>query len=254
MLNLPNPIDVLKAREEQVRKLIELLGERTNSFEEPKLILIGGYALRAFLPFARDTRDCDFALGKGDPWHIDSLKLWLSRELEIATEEKRADYAFLRCVKLLPVGRPPAKVSLDFMEGKVISRVTNQEVLINVDFLDASAKASVRIGTGDVQVYIPTYADYLLLKIVSARPSDVRDIAALVWKNGVPQDIKKRATKLVPNPEAVKTDLTNIIVPALEDKRFVDSWRGMFITKDFTENVKEKVLEQLQELTKTQVA
>ena len=247
-MNLPSQLDLLKAREEEVRKLVELLAERTNGFEEPKLVLIGGYALRAFLPFSRDTRDCDFALGKGDPWHIDSVKLWLSRELEIATQEKREDYAFLRCLKVLRMARQQAKVSLDFMEGKVISRMTNQEVLINADFLDASAKTSIRVGTGDVQVYVPSYADYLLLKIISARSSDVRDIAALVWKNGVPADLEERAVKLIPNPEVVKTDLINIIVPALEDKRFVDSWRGMFITKDFTEAVKEQVLKQLRGL------
>jgi len=36
----------------------------------PELIVIGGYALRAFIPFSRFTRDCDFALMKKDGWNI----------------------------------------------------------------------------------------------------------------------------------------------------------------------------------------
>lgn len=248
-MNLPSQIDLLKAREEEVRKLVELLGQRSKGFEEPKLVLIGGYALRAFLPFSRDTRDCDFALGKGDPWYVDTIKGWFSQGVGVESEEKREDYAFLRCLKLIPIGRPSAKVSLDFMEGKVVSRVTNQEVVINADFLDGCTKTTISIAEGNVQTYVPNYTDYLLLKIISARQSDVRDISALVWKNGVPADLEERAVKLVPHPEVVKTDLANIILPAIEDRRFVDSWRGMFVTKEFTDQIKEEVLRQLRQLT-----
>jgi len=246
---LANAIDVLKTREEEVRKLVELLAERTNGFEDPKLVLIGGYALRAFLPFSRDTRDCDFALGKGDPWRIDTIMQWFSKELEIAAEEKREDYAFLRCLKLLRIGRQQAKVSVDFMEGKVVSRPPQHVVLINKDFLDACTRARISIGNGTVDVYVPSYADYLILKIVSGRRSDVRDIAALVWKNGLPY-LQDRIAKLVPFPDCVQLSLRKVIVPDLEDKRFLHSWRGMFVTKEFTEEIKEEVLKQLLELLK----
>jgi len=241
-------LDLLTAREEEVRKLVQWLAQKTKGFEDPKLVLIGGYALRAFVPFSRATRDCDFVLGKGEPWHVDTITRWLPKEISIASEEKRDDYAFLRCLKVLRMGRHEAKISLDFMEGKVISRTTNQQLLINADFLDASNKATITIGAGSVHVYVPSYTDYLLLKIVSARASDVRDIAALVWKNRIPPDLDKRAAKLIPFPDAVKIDLTNRILPVIEDKRFVHSWRGMFITKDFTEDTKKEVLRQLRDL------
>lgn len=245
---MPSQLELLKAREEEVRKLVEWLGEKTKSFEDLKLVLIGGYALRAYVPFSRATRDCDFVLGKGDPWHIDILKRLLPRGVSIASEEKRDEYAFLRCLKVFRVGRQEAKISLDFMEGKVISRSTNQEVLISQEFLEASAKAAIPIGAASVQVYVPSYTDYLLLKIVSARASDVRDIATLVWKNGIPPDLETRAAKLLLSPQVMKKDLRNFIVPVLEDKRFLHSWRGMFITKDFTEETKDEVLRHLREL------
>ena len=57
-------VEITKLREEEIAKLIELLYNRSKGFEDPKLILIGGYGLRAFIPFARSTRDCDFVVKK----------------------------------------------------------------------------------------------------------------------------------------------------------------------------------------------
>jgi len=39
-----------------------------------------------------------------------------------ATLEKREGYAFLRCLKLFRIGKQEARISLDFMEGKVVGR------------------------------------------------------------------------------------------------------------------------------------
>ena len=61
---MPKAIELMKRREEELLKLIQKLSERTDSFSDPKLILIGGYALRAFIPFSRYTRDCIFTLRK----------------------------------------------------------------------------------------------------------------------------------------------------------------------------------------------
>lgn len=244
MLKLRKDLDV-RAREGEVRKLVEWLRERTKGFDNPRLVLIGGYALRAFVPFSRATRDCDFALPKGDPWHTDTIKEWLPKEIAIAADEKREDHGFLRCLKVIGAGRQQAKVSLDFMEGKIISRATNQELVINPEFLDACRKAPIPIGDENIEVFVPSYVDYVLLKIIAGRPSDVRDIATLVWKNGVPPTLEERAAKLVPSPDAVKIVLSNIVVPTLADKRFLHSWRGMFITKDFTEETKQEVLREL---------
>lgn len=46
-------IELMKRREEEILKLIKKISRRTNLFSDPKLILIGGYALRAFIPFTR---------------------------------------------------------------------------------------------------------------------------------------------------------------------------------------------------------
>lgn len=105
--------DLFRAREEEVRKLVDWLAETTDGFEHPRLVLIGGYALRAFVPFSRATRDYDFALGKGEPWHVDAIRRWLPKGVTVAVEEKREGYAFLWCLKVLRRGRQEAKISLD---------------------------------------------------------------------------------------------------------------------------------------------
>jgi hypothetical protein len=63
--------------------------------------LIGGYALRVFIPFSRFTRDCDFALMKKNGWNIDKIKEFLSKEYLVEEEQKRNNYGFLRCIKFV---------------------------------------------------------------------------------------------------------------------------------------------------------
>jgi hypothetical protein len=38
----------MNLREEEISKIIEQLSKQTDGFDKPKMILIGGYALRAF--------------------------------------------------------------------------------------------------------------------------------------------------------------------------------------------------------------
>ena len=37
---MPKYIDIMRTREEEIAKLVEFLSEKSNGFEEPKLILI----------------------------------------------------------------------------------------------------------------------------------------------------------------------------------------------------------------------
>ncbi|MCW4017783.1 MAG: hypothetical protein NWF00_03765 [Candidatus Bathyarchaeota archaeon] len=51
-----------REREIEIGRIVKRLSEQTRGFEKPKMVLIGGYALRAFTTFSRYTRDCDFVL------------------------------------------------------------------------------------------------------------------------------------------------------------------------------------------------
>lgn len=119
---MPKAIELMKRREEEILNSLLFLSKKTNDFTNPELILIGGYALRAFIPFSRFTRDCDFALMKKNGWNIDKIKEFLSKEYLVEEEQKRNNYGFLRCIKFVKYNKARVKVSIDFMEGEIRER------------------------------------------------------------------------------------------------------------------------------------
>ena len=239
--------EIMELREEEIGKLIENFSKQTNRFENPKIVMIGGYALRAFIPFSRYTRDCDFVLKKLNGWNLDKIKKILPKDLSTEVFEKRDNYGFLRCIKLLKVNGRSAKISIDFMEGEVRGRVEEQIFFITEKFLQKTKKVKIPIAEKEMEIFVPDYIDYLILKIMSARPSDIRDIATLVWKNGIPEGLKERAKKVLAYPEILEKNL-KLIVEDISDKRFLDSWKGTFVTTEFTGETKEKVLRELKKL------
>ena len=46
-------IRIMQEREREIAEPIEFLSDKSQNFENPKLVTIGGYALRAFTSFAR---------------------------------------------------------------------------------------------------------------------------------------------------------------------------------------------------------
>lgn len=239
--------EIMNFREGEITKLIEYFSKQTGGFENPKIVMIGGYALRAFTAFSRYTRDCDFVLKKFNGWNLDKIKKLLPKDLSIEAFEKRGNYGFLRCIKHLRVNGRRAKIAIDFMEGEVRGRTDEQIFFVTDKFLQKSNKTKIPIAGKDAEIFVPNYTDYLILKIMSARPSDIRDIATLVWKKGIPEDVEERAEKTLAYPEIVEKNL-KLIMEDISDKRFLDSWKGTFITTEFTEEIKEEVLKELKKL------
>ena len=240
-------VEITKLREEEIAKLIELLYNRSKGFEDPKLILIGGYGLRAFIPFARSTRDCDFVVKKDKGWQLDEIEKWFSGEISIETIEKKDSLGYMRCIKLAKVGGKRMRVSLDIMEGEVTGREEKEVVIIDEMFVSGSSKTKISIADKGIDVRVPSYLDYFILKVVSARPSDVRDIATLVWRNGMPKGMKRRVGQLMPYPDLFGKKIESLL-SIIEDKRFLHSWRGTFMTTDFNEDAKKSVIEELSKL------
>lgn len=236
--------EIMNLREEEISRIIEQLSKQTHGFENPKMVMIGGYALRAFTSLSRYTRDCDFVLKKSDGWNLDKIQKLLPKDLSIEVFEKRGSYGFLRCIKLLKV---VAKISLDFMEGEVRGRTEEQVFFVTEKFLQRTKRMKIPIAEKIAEIYVPDYTDYMILKLMSARPSDIRDIATLIWKKGIPDDIEERAKKTLADPEILEKNL-KLIITDISDKRFLDSWKGTFVTTEFTEKIKEQVLKELKKL------
>jgi len=239
--------EIMNLREEEIGRIIEQLSKQTDGFENPKIVMIGGYALRAFTSLSRYTRDCDFVLKKIDGWNLDKIKKLLPKDLSVEAFEKRGDYGFLRCIKLLKVNGRSAKISIDFMEGEVRGRMEEQVFFITEKFLQKTKKVKIPIAKKMIEIYVSDYTDYLILKIMSARPSDIRDIATLIWKDGIPDDLEERAKKVLAHPDILEKNL-KLIINDVSDERFLDSWKGTFVTTEFTEKTKEKVLKELKKL------
>jgi hypothetical protein len=237
----------MKLREEEISILIEYLSRQTDGFENPRIVMIGGYALRAFTSLSRYTRDCDFVLKKLNGWNLDKIQKLLPKDLSTEVFEKRDTYGFLRCIKLLKVNGKSAKISIDFMEGEVRGRTKEQVFFITEKFLQKTRKVKIPIAEKITEIYVPDYTDYIILKIMSVRPSDIRDIATLIWKNGIPDDLKERAKKALAHPEILEKNM-KLIIDDILDKRFLDSWKGTFVTTEFTEKTKDEVLKELKKL------
>jgi len=240
--------EIMNQREEEISRIIEQLSKQTDGFENPKIVMIGGYALRAFTPLSRYTRDCDFVLKKSDGWNLDKIQKSLPKVLSTEAFEKRDSYGFLRCIRLLKVDGRSAKISIDFMEGEVRGRTEEQIFFITEKFLRKTKKVKISIAKKDAEIFVPDYTDYLLLKIMSARSSDIRDIATLVWKNGIPDDVKDRAREDLAHPEIMEKNM-QLIIDDISNRRFLDSWKGTFVTTKFTEMTKEQVLKELEKLS-----
>ena len=108
-------LELMALREKRIGELVERVREKSKGFEKPSLVVIGGYALRAFVPFARYSRDCDFAMPKGEGWQIDKVARWLA-DLTVEAKEKLDTHGYLRLIQLISAGRHRVKISLDFME------------------------------------------------------------------------------------------------------------------------------------------
>jgi uracil-DNA glycosylase len=63
--------EIMNPREEEISRILEQLSKQTDGFENPKIVMIGGYALRAFTSLSRYTRDCDFVLKKSEGWNFE---------------------------------------------------------------------------------------------------------------------------------------------------------------------------------------
>jgi len=239
---------MMKIREGELLKTVQHLSEKTEGFTKPKLILIGGYALRAFIPFSRFTRDCDFIVKKKNGWNLDGLKEIMPEGYGIEEEEKRGNYGFAKWIKFMEHDKTRAKISLDFMEGEIRGRKNEEVILIDQRMVDDSKFVSLLIADKEVRAVVPSYLDYFIMKAVSSRASDIRDVASLIHENGVPKRLSERIKQVLPYPQLFKEKVEERIIPEIRKATFLDSWRGTFATTSYSEADKEKVIEQLEDI------
>lgn len=239
---MPKHTAIMTERELEIGKMVRYLSSKTGGFANPKIVMIGGYALRHYIPFSRYSRDCDFVLREG----LQAIQRIKPKDMTQETIERREGFSFMRWIKITEIGGKKVKTGVDFMQGQVVGR-EGDTCKIDEKFL-ANAKHVVLDIGGRCEVFVPDYPDLFLLKVISARRSDIRDIAALVWKNGIPGNLIKRAGE-VTDAGLVLKKVREVIVPEISDKLFINSFRGTFVLHDFGEKEQAKVVSGLRHIS-----
>lgn len=244
---MPKHVELMKKREKEILKALLYFSEKTNNFTKPALLMIGGYALRAFISFSRYTRDCDFILQKKNGWHIDELHNYLP-SFSIEYKEKKGSYGYMRCIKFVKHDKAKIKVAIDFIEGEIRGREDRDVIIIDEKMIKKRKFVKILIAGESVRIAVPCYVDYFIMKVISCRASDIRDIASLIYEKGIPKGLEKRIKEILPYPEIFMEKLRKII-NEIKKPTFLDSWRGVFGTKEYSEQDKKKIIEILEKYT-----
>ena len=128
------------------------------------------------------------------------------------------------------------------MEGEIRGR-SGEAFTIDDEFIASAVGAEIPVGSRSIRIRVPSYLDYYILKLLSGRPGDIRDLAALTWQNGVPEHkaLIKRTKNVVSEPTRILENM-DIAIDEMADERFLDSWRGTFTGLKLAEPDKQKIL------------
>ena len=209
-----------------MRNLIERENEIfsiLNKFSNKNLefILVGGYAVSAYKH--RFSVDADIVIKEKDveifeeTLKSEGFQKQQSRELEDIYASK-----FIRYEKKEPL------ISIDLMINALASRTTNASFSFDLILKNSEIKKIIGIEK-EAKVKLPNKELLIAMKLHSGRLTDFRDIAALAKST----DIEK-IKQLIARGDTIplKTNLINLS-KTINDKKFIDSFKGVFIEKKF---------------------
>ena len=182
-------------------------------------VVVGGYAVSAFKH--RFSVDADIVIQSKD---LDKFEVIVKKENFEKTSEKELEniYSsrFLRYEK--------ETASVDFLIDAVAARATEASFSYKL-LLDNSVEKKIIGIEKEAKVKIPNKELLIAMKLHSGRLTDFRDIAALAKST----DIEK-IKQLIARGETIplKTNLINLS-KTINDKKFIDSFKGVFIEKKF---------------------
>lgn len=193
--------------------------------ENLDFIIVGGYAVSAYKH--RFSVDADLVIDSKDLSRFESI---LKKE-----EFKKSIYKDLEDIYGSTFIRyEKNKISIDLLIGALVSRTTNAS--FSFKLLSENSEKHKIVGIEkEIIVKIPIKELLIVVKLHSGRLTDFRDIAALA-KNTDLNLIQKylfigNIKKVNENLEKLKT--------VVKDKKFIDSFKGVFIEKKFDIDIKQ---------------
>jgi len=112
---------------------------------------------------------------------------------------------------------------------------------------------SIPIAGKPIKLPVPSYVDYFVMKVVSTRASDIRDVASLICEKGTPGNLSERVKQILPYPEIFLIKLKERIIPEIRRETFLNSWGGIFGTTRYNEEDRRRVIAELEKLIKTKI-
>jgi len=213
-----NPIE----RENEILGILEKFSEA-----DLKYIIVGGYAVSAYRH--RFSVDADIVIKREDVdkfaeiLHKNGFRKTISRNLENAYSSE-----FARYEKFWP------KVSVDLLIGAIASRQTDAS--FSFEFLFQNSNRRNIEGTEKtIAAQVPVKEILIILKLHSGRLTDFRDIAALSFD----LDMDFIRKNLFRGNKAVVKDNMKQLSLLIEKSEFQDSFKGVFMEKNYRLNPEE---------------
>lgn len=206
--------------EELVKKendIFEILQKFVDA--ELEFLIVGGYAVSSFKH--RFSVDADIVLKNEELGKFETLlsnngfKLTISKDLENIYDSKFARYE-------------KDNASIDILIDALASRQTNAVFSYELLLKNSSKRKIIGIEK-EVVAMIPSKEMLIITKLHSGRLTDFRDIAALA-KDADLKTIKKFL--FVGNLQNLNKNMSDL-KKVLEDPRFKDSFKGVFMEKKF---------------------
>lgn len=195
--------------------------EILNKFVDSKLnfILVGGYAVSAFKH--RFSVDADIVVKSENLPNFETI-LKKSGFRETISKELKDIYSskFVRYEK--------EQASVDMLIDALASRTTNASFSYDLILSNSIKKKIIGIEK-EVTARIPTKEMIIVMKIHSGRLTDFRDIAALAKDTNL--DLIRKYL-FIGDLKELNKNLSKLH-NAVNDKNFVDSFKGVFIEKKF---------------------
>lgn len=201
---------MLQDREKIVLEILEKIPKQN-------VVLIGGYAVNAYVP-PRFSIDCDLVvLGK-----TGSIEAVLQdNEFEQAESGKIPYGNYMRYL------RKKEKVSFDLLVNSVLDR--NSEILFGADLFKKYSKNRTTVGRGTpIRISLKIADPELLfaMKFVTGRKQDIRDIFML---SGEPIDLEVVEEIILEKcSKKIIEERTGLIRNSIKSKDYRDSLHGTF--------------------------
>ena len=207
-------MELLQLRE---REIFDVL-KKISRFD---FVVIGGYAVNTYaLP--RFSVDCDIVVLDND----EAKKICKELERNGYVQEsgpEHSSYAgeFLRCVKTIEHG---FKVSIDILAKEVFDGQTSSTFGANWVFKNSfNGLLKGKTITEEVKLRISKVDALLVMKMISCRNSDVRDVFMMITKAEDPGWIKEEIEKRYSFKDRIDK-----IIEKISSKQFKDNLQGIY--------------------------